>query len=202
MLGHPFTLALALSFDSWLRQFEGDVPAVRARADEVWGFAIDQGFAFWIGWASIMRGWATAAEGDVPGGAAQIRQGLVEWQATGSELGTSYFLYLLADVLGRAGEVQPAMDVLGEAVTATTGKVARMPSAPPSPAISIDSPNTSVRTKPGPKPNAFNVAYSRSRSRADIATVLAITAMMITIITNETRRIATTIASVMETKPS
>ena len=35
-LGHPFTLALALSFDSWLRQFQGDIPAVRARADEVW----------------------------------------------------------------------------------------------------------------------------------------------------------------------
>jgi len=116
-LGHPFTLALALSFDSWLRQFQGDVPAVRARADEVWTFAMDQGFAFWIGWASIMRGWATAAGGDGPGGAAQIRQGLVDWQATGSELGTSYFLYLLADVLGRAGDLQPAMDVLGEAVT-------------------------------------------------------------------------------------
>ena len=28
-LGHPFTLALALSFDSWLRQFQGDVAAVR-----------------------------------------------------------------------------------------------------------------------------------------------------------------------------
>ena len=57
-LGHPFTLALALSFDSWLRQFQGDVAAVRTRADEVGRFAVEQGFAFWIGWARIMRGWA------------------------------------------------------------------------------------------------------------------------------------------------
>ncbi len=105
-LGHPFTLALALSFDSWLRQFQGDVAAVRARADEVWTFAIEQGFGFWIGWASIMRGWATAGEGDLTSGAGQIRQGLVDWQATGSQLGTTYFLALLADVLGQAGEVR------------------------------------------------------------------------------------------------
>jgi hypothetical protein len=39
-----------------------------------------------------MRGWATAAEGDAVDGAAQIRRGLVDWQATGSQLGTTYFL--------------------------------------------------------------------------------------------------------------
>jgi predicted ATPase len=116
-LGHPFTLALALSFDSWLRQFQGDVAAVRARADEVWSFAIEQGFGFWIGWASIMRGWATAGEGDLTAGAGQIRQGSVDWQATGPRLGTTYFLALLADVLGQAGEVEPALDILREAGT-------------------------------------------------------------------------------------
>ncbi len=116
-LGHPFTLALALSFDSWLRQFQGDVAAVRTRADEVGRFAAEQGFAFWIGWAEIMRGWADSRDGDPAVAAADIRQGLVDWRATGSQLGTTYFLYLLADVLARAGEVTEALEILGEAST-------------------------------------------------------------------------------------
>lgn len=118
--GHPFTLALALSFDSWLRQFIGDVAAVRERADEVWQFAVEQGFAFWVGWAAIMRGWSDGVDG-VDGdavsvaAAAAIRQGLVEWRATGSRLGTSYFLYLLADTQARAGDAAAAIELLGEA---------------------------------------------------------------------------------------
>ncbi len=115
-LGHPFTLALALSFDSWLRQFEGDVALVRARADEVYEFAVAQSFGFWIGWAAIMRGWATAAEGDPAKGAAEIRQGLVDWQATGSQLGMTYFLALLADVVARSGDQRGALELLREAV--------------------------------------------------------------------------------------
>src|SRR4051812_38449084 len=49
---------------------------------------------------------------------------------------------------------------------------------------------------------AFKVAYSDRRSRALIAIVLAITAMMIRMTTKDTTRIATTIASDIDTKPS
>ena len=113
--GHPFTLALALSFDAWLRQFQGDVAAVRTRADEAGRFSAEQGFAFWTGWAEIMAGWADGIDGDPAVAAGSIRQGLVNWRATGSQLGTTYFLYLLADVLARSGEVTGALEILGEA---------------------------------------------------------------------------------------
>jgi class 3 adenylate cyclase/predicted ATPase len=116
-LGHPFTIALALSFDSWLRQFQGDVEGVRRRSDEAWQFATEQGFTFWVGWATIMRGWTIGVTDDPVEGAAVIRQGLVEWQATGSQLGVTYFLYLLADVLGRAGDTDGALESLREATT-------------------------------------------------------------------------------------
>ncbi len=114
-LGHPFTTALALSFDAWLRQFQGDVDGVRRRAEEAGQFATEQGFTFWTGWASIMRGWAIGAAGDAANGAAVIRAGLADWQATGSRLGITYFLFLLADILGRAGDVDDALDILREA---------------------------------------------------------------------------------------
>ncbi len=56
--------------------------------------------------------------------------------------------------------------------------------------------------KAGPKPSALSVAYSAMRSRAVIAIVFAITAMMMKITRKDTARIATTIASVIETKES
>ena len=46
------------------------------------------------------------------------------------------------------------------------------------------------------------VAYSDPRSRAVIAMVLAITAMMMIMTTNDTAWIASSIASVMATNPS
>jgi len=46
-----------------------------------------------------------------------------------------------------------------------------------------DSAKISIATKPLLKPSALNVAYSPYRSRAVIAIVLAITAMMMTITT-------------------
>ena len=57
-------------------------------------------------------------------------------------------------------------------------------------------------TKPPPNPSALSVAYSAPRSRAVIAIVLAITAMMITITTNDTAWMASRIASDIDTKPS
>jgi predicted ATPase len=115
--GHPFTIALALCFDAWLRQFQGDVEGVRERSEEAGRYATEQGFTFWNGWASIMRGWAIGAAGDPANGAAVIRAGLADWQATGSRLGITYFLFLLADVLGRAGELDDALEILREATT-------------------------------------------------------------------------------------
>lgn len=70
------------------------------------------------------------------------------------------------------------------------GGIASMPRAPPITLMTIDSPNTSSARNAGPKPSALSVAYSTVRSRALIAIALAITAMMITITTYETTRIA------------
>jgi predicted ATPase len=63
-----------------------------------------------------------ARSGDPAAGAAEIREGLTEWQAQGSELGRSYFLALLSDVLsaaGRSDEALAALDRADELSTAT-----------------------------------------------------------------------------------
>jgi class 3 adenylate cyclase/predicted ATPase/RNA polymerase subunit RPABC4/transcription elongation factor Spt4 len=114
-LGHPFTRVLTLAFDAWLCQFEGDVEATRWRAADALALASEQGFGFWIGWAEMMHGWAHAAGGRHETGVAEMRQGLEHWHAVGSELGSPYFLTLLASVLADADDIAGAREALSAA---------------------------------------------------------------------------------------
>jgi class 3 adenylate cyclase/predicted ATPase len=115
---HPFSIALALSFATWLEQFLGNARRVRELASRAISHCESFGFPFWIGWNQVLLGWALAVEGDDP--AAQIEsvnKGLSYWKEKGSELGRGYFFSLLADVHLRAGEPMRAMEVLTRART-------------------------------------------------------------------------------------
>jgi class 3 adenylate cyclase/predicted ATPase len=114
-LQHPFTRALALSFDSWLSQWQGDIDAVRERAGDALAVSREQGFEFWIGWDEIMLGWAQAAAGDTEAGLATMTVGLADWRAVGSELGTTYFLTLMAQAHRDAGRLDEGWRLLDEA---------------------------------------------------------------------------------------
>jgi class 3 adenylate cyclase/predicted ATPase len=121
-LQHPFTRALALSFDSWLCQWMGDVDAVRERAADALAIATEQGFEFWVGWDEIMLGWCEATSGEHQVGLERMARGLESWRAVGSELGTTYFLVLIADAqraAGRADEAWLSLDEADEAARRT-----------------------------------------------------------------------------------
>ncbi len=115
-LGHPFTIALALCLDAWLCQFSNDPGATRTRAAEALAFSTEQEFPFWMGWAATLEGWAQVRQGEAEAGIAQMRRGLVDWQSTGSRLGKTYFLILLADGLRLGGRPREALDMLDEAL--------------------------------------------------------------------------------------
>jgi predicted ATPase len=63
------------------------------------------------------RGWALAEQGECASGIAQLLQGLNAWEATGSATYRSYYLALLAEALGRAGQIAECLTVLAEALT-------------------------------------------------------------------------------------
>ncbi len=54
----------------------------------------------------MLRGWALAQQGQGEEGISQIRQGLAAWQPTGSELGRSHLLALLAEAYGKGGQAE------------------------------------------------------------------------------------------------
>src|SRR5262249_11412925 len=124
-LGHPTSHALALYFATILRQYCREASAVQESAEATSAIAIEHGLSLWRANGLTMGGWALVEQGAWETGIAQLRQGLTDWSATGAQTHRTYFLGLLAESLGRAGQVAEGLAVLAEALALTqdTGTV-------------------------------------------------------------------------------
>jgi predicted ATPase len=120
-LGQPSTLALALYFAAVLRQYRREANGVHGCAEAITAIATEHGFSFWLASAQIMRGWASAEQGKLASGIAELRQGLTDWEATGGKTYRSYHLALLAEALGRDLQIQPSLKALAEALAVMQG---------------------------------------------------------------------------------
>jgi predicted ATPase len=80
-------------------------------------FATTQGLVHHAAYGRILLGWTLARQGDATTGVAHIHQGLEAIQDTGLKLYRPYFLALLAEASGQAGQPEAGLTVLAEAVT-------------------------------------------------------------------------------------
>jgi predicted ATPase len=90
--------------------------AAQAQAETVIAHCTEQGFALFAAMSTILRGWALAAQGQNAAGHGQMHQGLATFRATGTELIQAYFLSLLAEVYGNAGQADAGLTILEEAL--------------------------------------------------------------------------------------
>jgi predicted ATPase len=115
-LKHPFSIALAVSFATWLKQFCGQKERVKELAERSISHCQKHGFPFWIGWDQVLLGWANSHQAQ---GSAEcvefMHKGLAYWREKGSNLGCGYFFCLVADVHLRFGEGSAALDALAQA---------------------------------------------------------------------------------------
>ncbi|MCI0529937.1 MAG: hypothetical protein L0Y56_21040, partial [Nitrospira sp.] len=133
-LSYPFSMAQVLTQIAWLHQLLRERQATQERVETVINLSVEQGFALWLAWGTILRGWALMEESgrvlSIPHspilpfphsssreGIAQIHQGLSAWQATGAELYRPYFLALLSEAYGKAGQGEKGLTLLSEALT-------------------------------------------------------------------------------------
>ena len=116
-LAHPFSLAVAWIYSATFHQRQREGPAVQEPAEAVIGLCREEGFAFYLGWGTVMRGWALALHGQGEEGIAQIHQGLASYRATGAGEFQPYFLALLADAYRSIGQVDEALRLLAEALS-------------------------------------------------------------------------------------
>jgi class 3 adenylate cyclase/predicted ATPase len=123
-VSHPFSLAFALAFATWLHHYRREGPATQARAELAMALCREQGFAFFLAQQTALWGWALAEQGQVEEGITQMRQGIAAYkevfgrQATGGEGECPYLLALLAEAYGKVGQTQEGLRVLDEALRA------------------------------------------------------------------------------------
>ena len=115
-LAHPNTLAVALTWGCIFRQLLRDLQNAQAQAKEVMALATEQGFPLYLAAGEVVHGWALANSGRAEDGIAEIRRGLRDYGATGAEMWSPYFLGLLAEALGLAGQAAAGLSVAVDAL--------------------------------------------------------------------------------------
>ena len=109
---HAHSLAFALGNAAFFHQFRRDWQATQACARAVMTLASEQGFSQWLMLGTIWNGWALTEHGRRQEGIAEIQRGLVEIEATGSNLMRPDGLIILADAYGKIEQPQEGLDTL------------------------------------------------------------------------------------------
>jgi predicted ATPase len=89
---------------------------VLACADLSTAISAEQGFSFWHAGGTVLRGWALSERGSRAEGIVVLRQGLEAWLATVSVTYQTYYLALLAEVLGNDGQIEEALRSVDDAL--------------------------------------------------------------------------------------
>ncbi|MEP7026512.1 MAG: SARP family transcriptional regulator, partial [Actinomycetota bacterium] len=113
-IGHPYSLAVALSYASILHQMRADLPAIRETVAELRGLCERYGFAYYREWGLILDGWS----GQDETGLELARQGIANLKSTGSLARMPYWLSLQADLMTRSGQASAARATLDAALAA------------------------------------------------------------------------------------
>lgn len=116
-VSHATSLAHAEIWAAILAQCCRDVPAVQVHADALMSLGAEYGFTHRLEQIRLLRGWVLAMQSDAAIGMAHIRQGLAATQGGGLKLCRPYFLALLAEAYGQAGQPEAGLTVLAEALT-------------------------------------------------------------------------------------
>jgi predicted ATPase len=116
-LSHPFTTAGVLNNAIWVYQLLREEQATQEYAETLIALCDEQGFALYLAWGTIMRGWALAEQRRRDEGMAQMSQGFDTYRATGAELQQPQFLALLAEAYGKRGQVEEGLSAVTEALT-------------------------------------------------------------------------------------
>ena len=115
-LGHPMTLILAHFFTSYYYLLCRDATVARQQAEICIALSQEHGVLNYGSLGNAVHGWATAVEGDLENGVAEISKGLAAWQRTGAGLRVPEFLAVLAEVQGWAGRPEQGLESITEAL--------------------------------------------------------------------------------------
>jgi class 3 adenylate cyclase/predicted ATPase len=112
---HPFSEAMSRTISLRVHQFRGEAAIVARQADAAITLCEEHGFVHYLAMALILRGWASAQQGEFEKGIAEIQDGLEKERATDALLFETYTLGLLADASIKNERYEHAFDFLNQA---------------------------------------------------------------------------------------
>jgi predicted ATPase len=112
---HAFSEAMARTITLRVHQYRGEAAVVARQADAAIALCEEHGFVHYLAMALILRGWASAQQGEFEKGIAEMQDGLTKVLATGALLFESYALGLLADACIKHERYGQAVDFLEQA---------------------------------------------------------------------------------------
>jgi len=108
-------MALALDYAAIVHQFRREAETAYQRAEAAITVCKEHNFAYYLGWAMIIRGWALADQGDCEEGIAEIKRGLRILRDTEAKRSLPFYLSLLAEAYRKSGQAEEGLRVLSEA---------------------------------------------------------------------------------------
>jgi predicted ATPase len=115
-LSHPYSLVFALGHNAWIHLYRREWQVAQEQTEAVIALCTDQGFAFFLAWGTVLRGWALAKQGQLEEGIVQITQGLAAHRATGAENAWPYYYAWLAETYKQNVQAEKASNALCEAL--------------------------------------------------------------------------------------
>jgi predicted ATPase len=112
---HPFSEAMARTISLRVHQFRGEAAVVAGQANAAIALCEEHEFVHYLAMGLILRGWASAQQGEFDKGITEIHEGLEKARATGALLYESYTLALLADACIKNERYGQAFDFLDQA---------------------------------------------------------------------------------------
>lgn len=114
--GQPVDRACAIAFASFLHAFRRDGKRAGDSAAAGVRLSAEHGLLQWWAPSMITHGWGRAALGEAAEGIAEVRQGIEAWRGAGADYAVPVYLAMLGEVLGAHGEIEPALEMLTEAL--------------------------------------------------------------------------------------
>jgi tetratricopeptide (TPR) repeat protein len=115
-IGHPHSLACALTYGALACQSRRDARCTLEWADKCIALSDEHGFRLWSALSTLLRSWALSELGKPEDGLALMQQALAHWRASGIPAGMHYHLGMLAEIYLRLGQPRQALEALDDAL--------------------------------------------------------------------------------------
>ncbi len=115
-ISHPYSQSFAHSLAALFHALRKDTDAALQHSEQTIKLSKQAGFPFLLAFGLIIRGWARSFSGKTGMAIKLMRNGIEAMQAIGAELGRPFFLSLLAEGYGNAGQSDEGLKIISTAL--------------------------------------------------------------------------------------